>query len=188
MYGLWMRRSSGSSGFCFFAPCPNFAADEARLCQQLVVVGHGFHVGRSLFADPNRQRRAPVALAGEGPVDVRFQEVAEAAVFDVLRQPVDFGVVGEHLVLEFARLDEPALARILDERIFFGPPAERVVVDVLFVMKEEATLLEIVDDVFVAVFDPAAAAVFGTFVGEFAVGADAVDERQVPSPSTKSSC
>ena len=160
-----------------FRIVPNVLADEAGLGEQLVVVGHGFLMAAGV-ADPDRERRAPVALAGESPIDVRGEEIAEAAVFDVLGEPIDLGVVGEHLVLELGRFDEPALARVLDERIFFGSPAERVVVDVLFLVEEEAALLEVADDVFVAIFDPAAAAVVGAFVGEFAVGADAVDERR----------
>ena len=93
-------------------------------------------------------------------------------VLDVLRQPIDLGVVREHLVLELGRADEPALARILNERILFGPPAEWIVVEVLFLVKQQPALLQIADDVLVAIFDPAAATVFGAFVGEFAVGAD----------------
>ena len=64
------------------------------------------------------------------------------------------------------------LPRILNERILFGPPAERIVVEVLLLVEEQPALLQIADDVLVAVFDPAAAAVFGAFVGEFAVGSD----------------
>ena len=45
------------------------------------------------FADPDRQRRAPVALAGKAPVDDVIQEVAHAAFLDVVRHPVDGAVV-----------------------------------------------------------------------------------------------
>ncbi len=44
-------------------------------------------------AAPHRQRRAPVALARERPVDVVRQPVAEAAVLDVRRVP-GHGLVG----------------------------------------------------------------------------------------------
>ena len=46
---------------------------------------------------PDRQRRAPVAVAGERPVDVVLEPFAEAAVLDVLRVPADRLVVGEQL-------------------------------------------------------------------------------------------
>jgi hypothetical protein len=44
---------------------------------------------RCPLAAPDRQRRAPVALARERPVDVVLQPLAEAPVLDVLRVPVD---------------------------------------------------------------------------------------------------
>ena len=43
-------------------------------------------------------------------------------------------------------------------------------------MEQQPALLQVADDVFVAVLDPAAAAVVGAFVGELAVGADGVDQ------------
>ena len=48
---------------------PDFDARDARLGQQFFVGADGLHVA-GLFADPDRQRRAPVALAREGPIDV----------------------------------------------------------------------------------------------------------------------
>ncbi len=47
---------------------------------------------------------------------------------------------------------------------------------ILFLMEQQAALFQIADDVFVAIFDPAAAAVVGGFVGEFAVGSDAIEQ------------
>ena len=99
MYGLWIRRSSGRSGFRLLRFFPNFVAAHAGLRHQFVVAADGFHLA-GLLAFPDRQRRAPVAFAGEGPVDVRFEKLAEAAVLDVLRQPIDFRVVREHVVFE----------------------------------------------------------------------------------------
>ena len=51
----------------------------------------------ALAAAPNRQRRAPVAVARERPVDVVLQPFAEAAVLDVRGVPADRLVVGEQL-------------------------------------------------------------------------------------------
>ena len=79
------------------------------------------------LADPHRQGRAPVALAGERPVDDVVQEVAEAAVLDVLRHPVDGLVVGHQLVVHGGHLDEPAAARVVDQR-GVAAPAEGIVV------------------------------------------------------------
>ena len=47
----------------------------------------------AVLAAPDRQRRAPVALARQRPVDVVLQPAAEAPVLDVLGVPVD-GLVG----------------------------------------------------------------------------------------------
>ena len=51
-----------------------------------------------VLAAPDRQRRPPVAVARERPVDVVLQPFAEAAVLDVLGVPADRLVVGEQLV------------------------------------------------------------------------------------------
>ena len=129
---------------------------------------------------PDRQRRAPIPLARESPIDIRLQEVAEPAVLDVLGQPVDPGVVGEHLLAELARADKPALSGILDQRIVVGPPAERIVVDILLLVHEQMTRPQVAGDVAVALLHEPAAP-HGEGVGEAAVGGDAVDERR-PSP------
>ena len=63
------------------------------------------------------------------------------------------------------------LARILDQRIFFRPPAERIIVQVLLLMEQQPSALQLADDVAVAVFDPAALIV-GRFGGELAVRGD----------------
>ena len=166
----------GQGGILPLGVLPDLRAAQARLGEQFRVAAHGLRVA-GLFADPDRQRRAPVALAGEGPIDVRLQEVAEPPVADVLRQPVDAAVVLEHLLLEGGGADEPTLARILDQRVFFRPPTERIVVDVLLLVEERPFGLHLADDVAVAVLDPAAL-VFGRFGGERAVGGDRADQRR----------
>ena len=78
------------------------------------------------FADPDRQRRAPVALAGQAPVDDVVQEVAEAALLDVVRQPVDGAVVGHQLIVHRRHADEPRGAGVVDQRRV-AAPAEGIV-------------------------------------------------------------
>ena len=53
-----------------------------------------------VLAAPDRQRRAPVALARQRPVDVVLEPLAEAPVLDVLGVPVDRLVGGEQLLLD----------------------------------------------------------------------------------------
>ena len=99
-----------------------------------------------LLADPDRQRRAPIALARERPIHVVRQEIAEAAVADVLRLPLDLPVVRDKVVLELRGLDEPALARVLDQRILVRAGAEGIAVVVLVVFEERAAFFENADD------------------------------------------
>ncbi len=118
---------------------PRLGAADPRLVQQLVVTGNRFHLAR-LLADPDRQRGAPIAFAGKGPVDVGLQKVPKASVADVLGQPVDGPVVGQHLFLEGRGADEPAVAGILDQRILFRSPAKRIIVQVLLLMIQQPPL------------------------------------------------
>ena len=80
---------------------------------------------RRVVAHPERQRRAPVALARHAPVDVVRQPLAEAPFLDVLRHPVDPIVVGDELVFERGGLDVPRRARVVEQRRV-AAPAERV--------------------------------------------------------------
>ena len=59
---------------------------------------HSTCAAAGVGAAPDRQRRAPVAVARERPVDVVLQPFAEAAVLDVLGVPADRLVVGEQLL------------------------------------------------------------------------------------------
>ena len=58
------------------------------------------HVHVPVRAAPHRQRRAPVALARERPVDVVLQPVAEAPVLDVRRVPAHRLVRRQQLVAQ----------------------------------------------------------------------------------------
>ena len=65
---------------------------------------------------PDRQRRPPVAVAGERPVDVVLEPFAEPAVLDVLGVPPDLLVVGEQAVALARGRDVPARLRVVEER------------------------------------------------------------------------
>ncbi|MPN47743.1 hypothetical protein SDC9_195347 [bioreactor metagenome] len=79
------------------------------------------HVDMPAFAHPNRQRRAPVALTRDAPVDDVFEEIAHAAFLDRLRNPVDAAVEGDELLLDRGHLDEPALSGVIDQRGIAAP-------------------------------------------------------------------
>ena len=70
---------------------------------------------------PDRQRRAPVALARERPVDVVLQPVAEAPVLDVLGVPVDGLVGGQQPVAQRGRADVPGRLGVVEQRRAAAP-------------------------------------------------------------------
>ncbi len=94
-----------------------------------------------LLTAPDRQRRAPVAVAAERPVDVVLQPFAEAAVLDVLGVPADRLVVGQQLVLDLGGGDVPARGRVVEQRRAAAPAVGvGVLVDLL--AEEQPALLE----------------------------------------------
>ena len=101
---------------------------------------------RKLFAAvralPDIEGRTPVAVSRDRPVLNVLNPVAEASLTDGLRNPVDLFVVPHEIVAHRGHLDEPGLARIVDERRS-AAPAVRVVVLHLRGGKEQASLLEV---------------------------------------------
>ncbi len=93
---------------------------------------------------PDRQRRPPVAIAGERPVDVVLEPFAEAAVLDVLGVPADRLVVGEHPVAGLGGAHVPARLGVVEERRA-AAPAVRVGVLVDLLAEEQAAALEVGD-------------------------------------------
>ena len=131
-------------------------------------------------AAPDRQRRAPVAVAAERPVDVVLQPFAEAAVLDVLGVPADRLVVGQQLVLDLGGGDVPARGRVVEQRRA-AAPAVRVGVLVALLAEEQAAAGEVGDQRrgHLRVLDEAALEADDPVV-EVAVGADRVVERLAP--------
>ena len=153
---------------------------HAEVALQLVerAVDVRARVGR-VVAHPHRDRRAPVAVAGDRPVDRVLQPLAELAVLDVRGHPGDLAVQLDHPVAERRDLHEPRVHRPLDERVA-AAPAVRVRVVVGLVAQERAeherlrALLEVADDLVVGVEDEHAL-VRGHGGVERAVGADRHD-------------
>ena len=63
---------------------------------------------------PQRQRRAPVTLARQGPVHIVFQPVAKAAALDVRRIPVDLFVGAQEPVLHGCGANVPRRLGIVE--------------------------------------------------------------------------
>jgi hypothetical protein len=138
-----------------------------------------------LVVDPDVERRAPEALARERPVDVVAQEVAEAAVADVLGQPLDPGVVLEALVHVGGGAHVPGGPRVLDQRIVVRAHAERVLVPDLLRVPAQPALLELAGEVAVGLLHPAARVRRGRQLRvEAAVGPHGAEQGQVgPLPA-----
>ncbi len=122
--GLWTMRCSLRVGSAALA------AWKAANALRIERLDGGDAGGRVLVlgvrgARPHVEGRAPVALAREGPVDVVGEEVAEAALLDVVGEPGDRAVVGDGLLFVDLGADVPGRARELDERIVVGAPADR---------------------------------------------------------------
>ena len=106
--------------------------------------------GVLVLAAPHRERRAPVPLARQRPVDVVLEPLAEAAVLDVERVPLD-GLVGrEQLVPASGRTDVPLTFRVV-EQAGVAAPAMRVGVLVLLGAVDQPARLEVGDQVPVGV-------------------------------------
>src|SRR4051794_11133250 len=101
-----------------------------------------------LLAAPDRQRRAPIALARQRPVDVPLEPVAEAPVLDVVGVPVDLLVLAQHGVADLGGLHVPARLGVIEER---GAAAPAVRVGMLEVDSPEKTVTEGRDDRLVGV-------------------------------------
>ena len=78
-------------------------------------------VGMPLLTLPDGQRRAPVTLARKRPIHHVFKEIPHAAFLDVVGHPVDLAVVLNQLIPNGGRFDEPAAARVIQQRRIAAP-------------------------------------------------------------------
>ncbi len=129
-----------------------------------------------LLAAPDRQRGAPVAVAGERPVDVVVQPVPVPAVLDGVRVPVGLLVLLEETVLDRRGADVPGRLRVVQQRRV-AAPAVRVAVLVRDVLEEQAPGGQVLGQPLVGLLEEHAADE-GDVLLEGAVGADRVDDRQ----------
>ncbi len=147
------------------------------LAGQLAQLGARADAGEVvLLAAPDRQRGAPVAVAGERPVDVVVQPVAEAALLDGVREPVGLLVLPQHRLLDGGGADVPGRLRVVEQgRV--AAPAVRVAVLVGDVLEEPAARVEVGGQLLVGLLEEDAAHQGDLFL-EGAVGADRVHDGQ----------
>ena len=98
----------------------------------------------AVLAAPDRQRRAPVALARDRPVDVVLQPLAEAPVLDVRRVPVDRLVGRQQPVAHRRRADVPGGLGVVEQRRA-AAPAVRVGVQQALGPQQPAARAQVLD-------------------------------------------
>ena len=118
---------------------------HARPLGQLGVAANRLDVGVVLLADPERQRRPPVPVARNGPVDVVRQPLSESTSTDFGGMPVDTCVADEHRVLELSGAYEPGGAGVIEERRL-TTPAMRIGVLELSRLPEHAATFQLLEN------------------------------------------
>ena len=132
---------------------------------------------------PDRKRRAPVTVSGDAPVLHILQPVAETAFADGGRDPVHRVVVLDQLILYRGHLDEPGLARVVDQR-GVAAPAVRIFVLKLRRVEEFSFLFQILQDHRIRLLDKYS--FVGRIRGHIARAVHELDERQVIGTSDPS--
>ncbi|MDQ0842166.1 hypothetical protein QFZ68_001846 [Streptomyces sp. V1I6] len=129
-----------------------------------------------VLAAPDRQRRAPVAVTGQGPVDVVVEPVPVPALLHRVGEPVRGLVLRQQPVLDGRRADVPGRLRVVQQR-GVAAPAVRVAVLVRDVLEEQTAGLEVGGQRLVRLLEEDAADQRHVLL-EGAVGADRVHDRQ----------
>ena len=146
--------------------------------RQLAQLGDRPHAVRvAFFTAPDGQRRAPVAVAAQRPVDVVGEPLAEAPRLDVLGMPDDVVVGLDELVLDRRGPHVPRRLGVVEQgRV--AAPAEGIAVLVGLHAEQQAAGLELGADGRVCVFDEDAGP-RRDLGDEAALEVDGVDDRQV---------
>src|SRR5437016_2696328 len=96
-------------------------------------------------AEPEWQRRAPISIARDRPIDVVLEPFAKAAVSDLGRMPTHASVSRQHRVAICRRSYEPRRASVIQQRRT-APPAVRVRVRDTPSLEQHAAPLELLDE------------------------------------------
>ena len=98
-----------------------------------------------VVALPHRDGGPPVAVAGDRPVPGALEPLAELAVLDIARHPVDLLVQLQHPLALVGDLHEPGADRLVDQRVP-AAPAVGVGVDVAALAQQSALAAQVPDD------------------------------------------
>ena len=131
----------------------------------------------TLSANPDRNRRAPIAIARDRPILVLFQPVSETALAGFRRIPVDLLVVGDHVAGVVRRADIPGLPGVIEQRRV-ASPAMRIAVRISFLLEEQAARLQVGSDLRIRDFEEFAGIRSGSF-DKLAAGVERLNHRQL---------
>src|SRR3954470_22285794 len=98
-----------------------------------------------ILTRPDRERRAPVAVPRQGPVDVVFQPFTETPCAHLRRMPVNLSIEIKHTILHRRRAHEPGIARVIDQWTG-ATPAVRILVGIRFGGMPAPVLLQPLDN------------------------------------------
>ena len=93
----------------------------ANACRELRKPPDHFDLGRVRVVDPHRQRRAPVSIARNRPVDIVLEPLSKTTGANLRRLPLNLRIPCDHVVLDRRRLHEPRSARVVEERRAAAP-------------------------------------------------------------------
>ena len=132
----------------------------------------------ALVAYPDRKRRTPISFSTEAPVDDVFQEVAETAVLDGRRHPVDGVVVFQKLISDGGHFDEPAASCKVNERSV-ASPAERIAVRKFGLFEQKSLFFQLSQNHFVGVLDEKSLEVAAAICRQAPSCVDELHKRQI---------
>jgi hypothetical protein len=95
----------------------------------------------AVLANPERQRRAPIPVTRDVPVDVVLEPLTET-LLDLLGHPIHSLVARDHLRLELRGADIPSRRREIEERRAAAPTV-RIAVTLARLLEDESARLEV---------------------------------------------
>ncbi len=131
----------------------------------------------AVIANPNRQRRSPIAVAAQRPVDIVFEPITKAAVFNMAGIPVDALIQLHQPVLKLTGTDIPGGTRHIQQWCT-AAPAERIGVFDLAMLQHAATRNQFFDDQWIRILDKKASP-WCDFRNKFACAVHCHQQREI---------
>src|SRR3990172_3324899 len=112
---------------------------------QIIDGPNNFHL-TTLLAIPDGQRRAPITLAGYGPVFDLTQPLAESSLFDMLRFPINSLISFDQLISQFRHRNIPGIPGKI-YKWSLATPAMRITVFIFFLFIKQTAVGQIFNNI-----------------------------------------